>query len=117
MCAGILYFALPAVFFLGLLQLCGKSTELEMFCIYASLYFISAALAVALSQLYFSLSSPQSTYAAVFFALLPPIVLSVISWVFKIFFFSGDSSKKEEKSEALLENPGNREGEEQHAEQ
>ena len=115
LCAGILYFSLAAVFFLGLLQLCGKG-KLKMFCIYALFYFISVALAVALSQLYFSLSSPQSTYAAVFFTLLPPIALSVITWVLKRKFLSGDSIKNKEKSEPLLQNAGKEEGGEQHAE-
>ena len=125
-CAGILYFALAAVFFLGLLQLCcGQKKEedieggkkLMTFCTYALFYLISVALAVALSQLYFSLSSPQSTYAAVFFTLLPPIVLSVITWMLKRKFLSKDSNKKQEKSEPLLENAGNEEGGEHHAEQ
>ena len=111
LCTGILGFALVTVFFLGFLQLCGKN---KMFCIYALFYSISVPLAVVLSLLYFSLSSPQSTYAAVFFTLLPPIVLSVIIWVLKKKIFSGDSSKKKEKSKALL---GNAEGEEQHGDE
>ena len=119
-CAGILYFGMVVVFFLGLLELymcCrskkdegDKKTSTKTFCCYALLYLATVILVVALSQLYFTLSSPQSTYAAVFFTLLPPALLSVITYMVKEKFFSEDSSKKKEKSEPFNERVGNQEG-------
>ena len=117
-CAGILYFGMVVVFFLGLLELymcCrskkdDKKTSTKTFCCYALLYLATVILVVALSQLYFTLSSPQSTYAAVFFTLLPPALLSVITYMVKEKFLSEDSSKKKEKSEPFNERVGNQEG-------
>ena len=118
-CAGILYFGMVVVFFLGLLELymcCrskkdegDKKTSTKTFCCYALLYLATVILVVALSQLYFTLSSPQSTYAAVFFTLLPPALLSVITYMVKEKFLNEDSSKKEGKSEPHNDSEENQE--------
>ena len=125
-CAGILYFGMVVVFFLGLLELymwCrpkkdekikdDKKTSTKIFCCYALLYSLmylaTVILVAALSQLYFSLSSPQSTYAAVFFTLLPPALLSVITYMVKEKILNEDSSKK--KSEPHNDSAENQEGE------
>ena len=100
-CAGILYFGMVVVFFLGLLELymcCKeKKTSKKRICcnalLYSLMYLATVILVLALSQLYFTLSSPQSTYAAVFFTLLPPALLSVITYMVKEKFLNEDSSK------------------------
>ena len=126
-CAGILYFGMVVVFFLGLLELymwCrpkkdeknedDKKTSTKTFCcnalLYSLMYLATVILVAALSQLYFTLSSPQSTYAAVFFTLLPPALLSVITYMVKEKFLNEDSSKEREESEPHNDSAENQEG-------
>ena len=111
-CAGILYFGMVVVFFLGLLELymcCKeKKTSKKRICcnalLYSLMYLATVILVVALSQLYFTLSSPQSTYAAVFFTLLPPALLSVITYMVKEKFLNDrvGNQEAEQDSELLI---------------
>ena len=111
-CAGILYFGMVVVFFLGLLELymcCKeKKTSKKRICcnalLYSLMYLATVILVLALSQLYFTLSSPQSTYAAVFFTLLPPALLSVITYMVKEKFLNDrvGNQEAEQDSELLI---------------
>ena len=101
LCATVVSFASIAATILCILQLgnqCyGKTCKFGRDCAHFSRCLILVALATAVGTLYFYLlpgGTSISSIRGVIFSLLPPVALSVMSWVVKRKFLSKDSAQK-----------------------